>query len=370
LKPPLGRSRIARMDERRQPEEERRAREHPPIPHPMPPEEMKVEDVRFFVVGHGRSGTTWLEQTLNSHPAILCAGPGMLFGKNLTNFGGRRVLYELLANADGLESWHEGLKDWRGGYSNPWTKSGEFDLDAAQIARATIDALMRRALTESGKRILGDRTPHHISQLWEIHTLYPNAKIVHAVRDGRDVAVSNAVIHLASSKEDWHTAKGKKVPTNLSTEEIEIRDAYFQDRTSFLASGRSLFTEEQIHRWARGWNRIVRRGRRTGRELFGESYFELKYEDHLHRPQTALKAMFGFLETDTSPEIIERTIEENTFKKLSEGRSSGEESSGAFFRKGISGDWKGVFNERDKKIFKEEAGELLVELGYEKDLSW
>jgi hypothetical protein len=39
-------------------------------------------------------------------------------------------------------------------------------------------------------------------------------------------------------------------------------------------------------------------------------------------------------------------------------------------RKGIAGDWKNVFAERDKKIFKKEAGGLLVELGYEKDHDW
>ena len=39
-------------------------------------------------------------------------------------------------------------------------------------------------------------------------------------------------------------------------------------------------------------------------------------------------------------------------------------------RKGVSGDWREVFTERDKRIFKEEAGELLVELGYEDDLGW
>jgi hypothetical protein len=29
-----------------------------------------------------------------------------------------------------------------------------------------------------------------------------------------------------------------------------------------------------------------------------------------------------------------------------------------------------VFTKRDKEIFKEEAGELLVELGYEQDHNW
>lgn len=340
----------------RQDREARRVRSQAPVPTPMPPEDMKVEDVRFFIGGHGRSGTTWLERTLNTHPEVLCLGPGMWFGRSLRNLGGRRVLYEVLSDSEGLKTWH-------GFDENLWTKPEEFDGDVAQIVRASIDALMRRRLTESGKRVLGDRTPHHISHQEEIHALYPAAKIIHAIRDGRDTAISN--VHAF-----WKSAEDRGGHIKLSLEERGIRDAYYEDREALLASGGSIFTEERIRQQASGWNRIVRQGGETGRGLFGENYFEFFYEKHLHRPHEALGELFGFLQVDTSPEVIEKMVEENTFEKLSKGRSSGEESSGAFFRKGISGDWKGVFNERDKRVFKEEAGDLLVELGYEKDLDW
>jgi hypothetical protein len=39
-------------------------------------------------------------------------------------------------------------------------------------------------------------------------------------------------------------------------------------------------------------------------------------------------------------------------------------------RKGVAGDWQNVFTEGDKEIFKDEAGKLLVRLGYEKDRKW
>lgn len=339
---------------RRQREEARRAREAP-IPSPMPPEDMKVEDVRFFAVGHGRSGTTWLERTLDTHPEVLCKGSGMFFGRFVRDFGGRRLLYEVVNGSEELKAWH--------GYrENFWTGPEELDRDIAQIVRASIDAVMRRRLTESGKRVLGDRTPHHVSHLEEIHALYPGARIVHAIRDGRDVAISG-----------MHTfwkAQEQGGPVDLSPEETEIRRSYLEDREAFLASGRSIFTEERLRQRASGWNRIVRQGRKKGRELFGDDYFEFRYEEHLHDPRAALRGLFGFLGVDTNPEVLERVIEENSFRKLSKGRSPGQESSGAFFRKGISGDWKGTFTERDKEVFKEEAGELLVELGYEKDLNW
>jgi len=36
----------------------------------------------------------------------------------------------------------------------------------------------------------------------------------------------------------------------------------------------------------------------------------------------------------------------------------------------VAGDWRNVFTEEDKRIFKEAAGDLLVELHYEKDNEW
>lgn len=329
--------------------------ENAQIKHPVPSEDMRVEDVRFFAVGHGRSGTTWLERTLNTHPEILCKGSGMFFGKDLDSIGGRRLLYQVLLHSEGLRSWHATRL-------NEWTKSEEYEEDAAQITRAVIDSLMRRELTKSGKRILGDRTPHYVSHLPELHSLFPEAKVVHAIRDGRDVAISG--MHSF-----WKSSQDRGGPVNLSPEEVEIRDSYLQDREAFIESGRSIFTEERIRQRASGWNRIVRRGRNTGKRLFGANYAELRYEEHLGTPHAALTELFEFLGADTSPEVIDQIVEANRFEKLT-GRNRGHESSGSSMRKGISGDWREVFTERDKNIFKEEAGELLVELGYEKDLNW
>ena len=46
------------------------------------------------------------------------------------------------------------------------------------------------------------------------------------------------------------------------------------------------------------------------------------------------------------------------------------EDPSSFFRKGVVGDWRNVFTERDKYVFKEEAGDLLIKLGYEEDSDW
>src|SRR5215217_8707307 len=33
----------------------------------------------FFIVGYGKSGTTWLKTLLNAHPEVLCKGEGRFF---------------------------------------------------------------------------------------------------------------------------------------------------------------------------------------------------------------------------------------------------------------------------------------------------
>ena len=40
------------------------------------------------------------------------------------------------------------------------------------------------------------------------------------------------------------------------------------------------------------------------------------------------------------------------------------------FRKGSIGSWKQYFTQEHKQAFKEVAGQLLIDLGYEKDLNW
>jgi len=39
-------------------------------------------------------------------------------------------------------------------------------------------------------------------------------------------------------------------------------------------------------------------------------------------------------------------------------------------RKGIVGDWRNLFTQKHKDYFKEMAGQLLIDLGYEHDLNW
>ena len=57
------------------------------------------------------------------------------------------------------------------------------------MVRAFILRRMGARATEE-TRWIGDKTPAYVKQLGRLHHLFPQAKILHMVRDPRDVAVS------------------------------------------------------------------------------------------------------------------------------------------------------------------------------------
>ena len=42
----------------------------------------------------------------------------------------------------------------------------------------------------------------------------------------------------------------------------------------------------------------------------------------------------------------------------------------SFLPKGQAGNWSRLFTEKDKAVFKQVAGEILVKWKYEKDMNW
>lgn len=164
----------------------------------------------------------------------------------------------------------------------------------------------------------------------------------------------------------WRLSRDKGGIFDLEPEELEKRDAYGEDPEGFLASGNSIFTEERLRQMAVRWSRRVSKASRDGHKLFGEGFFQLGYEDLLDRPEANLKEMFELLGARSDAGTVSRCVAKNSFEKLAR-RRSGQEDSSSFFRKGVTGDWRGVFTERDRKIYEDVAGDTLREMGYSLD---
>ena len=315
----------------------------------------KPYDRVFFVAGEMRSGTSWLRRTLSAHPEVACGHEGSFFGRGYDHEeipvypGPVSSFTRALSLSEELRVWHD--LPW-----NRWTDGYEEDL--RNLTRLSIDYFLAKEVARTGKRIVGDKSPQHTENLDEIREVYPDAKVIHIARDGRDVAVS-AMHHW------WREATDRENGVfALTRDELEIRDAYLEDREGFLASGRSIFTEERLSQLARRWSRRVGKARRDGPALYGEDYLEIRYEDLLLNPSVTLRRVFGLLGARADDRAIELCVRAGAFERASR-RKPGEEDAGSFFRKGVAGDWRGVFTERDREIYWELAGDRLAEMGYE-----
>jgi hypothetical protein len=312
-------------------------------------------DAVFFVAGEMRSGTSWLRRTLSAHPQIACGHEGSFFGRGYEREeipvypGPVSSLTRALAVSEQFKVWHD--LPW-----NQWTNGYEEDL--RQLTRLSVDYFLAKEVARTGKRIVGDKSPQHTECLDEIHEIYPDARIIHIVRDGRDVAVS-AINHW------WRLTKDQPGGIfELTPDELEIRDAYLKDREGFLASGRSIFTEERLGQLASRWSHRVGKAHRDGTALYGERYLEIRYEDLLQDTPNTLQRILRLLDARDDNATIERCTLASSFERVSK-RRQGEEDSSSFFRKGVAGDWRSVFTERDRKIYEELAGDQLIRMGYE-----
>lgn len=321
----------------------------------------------FFLIGAPKSGTTWLQRMLNQHRDILCQGEGRFFGRNdrdenfekvRTNSAGHLLrpaaLYNILAESEYLRLWIE---------RTCWSKNGDVEEHIARLTHEAVRYFLTQKLFGTSKKIVGDKTPlPNANIVREIAKIFPEAKIIHIIRDGRDQAVSH-------THHRWNRVRPVEEGGRLTPEERGKRDRYRGNPERFLSSGESIFAEQRIVAAAKGWRSNVGHTHRDGFALFGDRYAEVRYEDLLEHPEKELSRLFRFLGASDDKVIVRRCIERNRFDKRAQ-RAAGQEDSSSFLRKGVAGDWKSVFTERDRQVFKEFAGDLLVELGYEENTNW
>jgi glycosyltransferase involved in cell wall biosynthesis len=314
----------------------------------------------FFVVGEMKSGTSWVMWMLDSHPEIFCSGEGCFFGRDQMMEDIPVILDPTPSLRNGLQS-SEGLHIWRSFMWNYWAKQGDEEQDLRNLTRLAVDYYMLQGSARSGKRIVGDKSPLHTDHVDEIFELYPEAKVIHVVRDGRDVAVS-LMHHFWNLSKDIH----EQGIYDLEPEELAKRDAYRENPRAFGLSGESIFVEERLHQIAARWNRRVRKASRDGIEYLGDNFLQLRYEDLLLRPQACMQSAFELLGAQADEGVVRRCVEKNTFERAA-GRPTGSEESESFFRKGVAGDWRSLFTESDRETYEQVAGPTLLEMGYALD---
>lgn len=298
---------------------------------------LKNPKVVFFIVGHPKSGTTWLSEILNSHPQICCRREGHFFFRNDG--------YNTLSNAF-RSSKH--LRHWASRDFNHWSK--DLNSELRYFNKLLVQFYLQRETEQTGKPIIGDKSPSY--QLTEMAELFPEAKAIHIVRDGRDVTVSMAFHR--SKETDRYMPKDVMKKLDTKIKQIGTAGSLHDLPNSFIATV------------ANTWQQEVNTCRQQGKGLFRKKgYLEIKYEDLHEAPMPIIRKVFDFLGADASNRIIRSCLQKAQFEAMSGGRKSGIEDITSFFRKGIVGDWKNVFSERNESQFLDIAGDLLKQLRYE-----
>ncbi|MEZ6165330.1 MAG: sulfotransferase [Phycisphaerales bacterium] len=277
----------------------------------------------FFLRGHMRSGTNWACTLLNLHPRICCVGEHHF--ERLANelLAGERPRTIVRQDAQLREAVWDGVREM-------------------------VRGCMRvHAQRHPGATMIGDRTPAPITDL------LPGARVIDIVRDGRDVLVSRV----------FHSIR---VDGEGSGEFASHSAKLGQDPEYFEKQPQELLSDERIvRRFARRWADVVRESRGfIARADAGEvdaSVLQVSYESlHEHTEQERAR-MYAFLGLDPTEALPLST-------QATPGYSDG--STQSFYRSGTVGDWKKFFTADASRWFNEEAGDVLVGLGYEKDTHW
>ncbi len=319
-----------------------------PIPAITPEEVAEIRQFfpreKFFIFGHARSGTTLLMRLARLHPEVHC--------NYQAHFFTRQPLLKSLVNTPEAEEWLTRK-------SNRWNQGRDL---SPFVLRAAADFILERDAAKEGKRIVGDKSPSstiHGQAVRDMHSIYPDAKLVYIVRDGRDVLISERFRNFVEESKF------------LSAEDRKIIKELRKDQTQFTNGTRSIFTETFLRRVTASWVKNLQETEEEGRKLFGENYFSLRYEDLLSKSFFEMTKLWRFLGvTDITGSLVEVVKTEMGSNPDEEWQAQRNEGIASFLPKGQAGNWQKLFTERDKSLFKEIAGEMLVKWKYEQDLNW
>jgi hypothetical protein len=274
-----------------------------------------------FLVGCLRSGTTLLQRIVDAHPQIA-------------------VIHE----TQWVPRWYErrvGVTE--DGIVTPklvarliqHPRFPRLQLDPEQVAGLIRDGERKHYadfVTEifdlfgqvKGKPHVGEKSPGYVRHLPTLHALWPRAKVVHLIRDGRDVALSVL---------DWKKRESKvgRFPT---------------------------WAEDPVTTTALWWEWHVRLGRESADLLGPERYHELRYESLVADPEGECERLCAFLHV---PFV-------DTMLRFHEGRTRpkpGRSAKAAWLpvTAGLRS-WKEQMPPEDIERFEAAAGDLLEELGY------
>lgn len=299
---------------------------------------------KFFILGHARSGTTLLMRLARLHSEVHC--------NYQAHFFTRKPLLKSLVDSPEAEEWLTRK-------SNRWNQSKDL---SPLILRATADFIMEREAITEKKNIVGDKSPSsniHGQAVRDMYAIYPDAKLIYIVRDGRDVLISERFRNFVEESK-FLTQEDQRIIADLKV-----------DSKPFTSGSHSIFTESFIRNIAQRWFDDVNEIDSEAKRLYKKNYLSIRYEDLLENPFGEMSKLWKFLNVKKIDKPLSNKIKAEMKSNPDEQwQAERNEGIASFLPKGQAGNWNRLFTEKDKSIFKEIAGDVLVKWKYEKDLNW
>ncbi|HUF11260.1 MAG TPA: sulfotransferase [Rhodothermales bacterium] len=262
-----------------------------------------------FIVGCPGSGVSLVQQLLNRHSMMSVANDTHFIPAVLAEAGHRG---DIAINDDLIERVRSFQNFDRLGLSDVEVyRAG----GTARTFSGFVTNIYNRYAEKSGKELVGIKAPSYCRNVRLLHELFPWARYIHVVRDGRDVAMS--VLERTTTMEGltMEVAARESVPVGTS---------------------------------ALWWQSMVSTARRDGVKLGGRFYTELRFEDLVEDPETVLRGVTGFLDLSFEADML---ADESSFMQLDVGANGFQ-------------DWRSQMSRSDVALFEALAGDALIDLGY------
>jgi hypothetical protein len=242
----------------------------------------------LFVVGTGRCGSTLLRKLLRVHPQLHLPKETHWIPILHDFFGGREIeadeffaVIRSVYMAKGKTAYARILKE---------NDTSEAEFEAT--LRPEIQALARRDWASimtvfysslaraNGATLWGDKTPDYGLCMGLLQRMWPRARFLHIVRDGRDVALSMSQVLSFRLQVAWGVCYWPSI-------------AWEQAFSARLQDARR---PRPIDDFFELWRRRLLRIRDEAGRLPPAQYMEVDYDRLLADPRTALDRISGFLE--------------------------------------------------------------------------
>jgi Sulfotransferase family len=269
-----------------------------------------------FLLGSQRSGTTMLRLMMNNHPNLAIPHETAfitIYHKKLHSYGD-------LSDRDNARRLLDDVSQ------HLLVKRGKLITDPEAVLRRPInsyrdfiDAIFEVYADSLGRARWGDKTPFYTPDIDILHGIFPDAKFLHIVRDGRDVILSQKSIEWMSSN---------------------------------------------LPRLILDWQWKTTIAHKVG-AVMGENFLEIRYEDLVREPETVLRKICSFIDEPYDPAMLsysEKAQEVVPAESLKWHRNSIKPPDPSQL-----GKWKTGLAKAERVIFEQLAGDTLDLFGYERE---